>query len=47
MRRVYELIVEWMLKFSGYITSFVIILIILFLFFEAGGLFKNKEIEEG
>ncbi len=47
MRKLYESIVEGLLRCSGFITSIVIILIVVFLFTEAGGLFKNKEIEDG
>ncbi len=36
-----------MLTCSGFVTSITILLIVLFLFTEAFGLFKSKVIEEG
>lgn len=47
MRKFFEKIVEGGLLFSGSITSFTILLIIFFLFKEAGGLFNSPAIEEG
>ncbi len=38
---------ENLLRFSGSITSVVILLIVLFLFYEGGGLFKKNKVEEG
>ena len=47
MRRVWEKIVEGILTCSGFITSITILLIVVFLFAEALGLFNKKVIEEG
>lgn len=47
MRKFIEKIVEGGLRLSGGITSLTILLIIIFLFKEAGGLFNNPEVEEG
>ena len=47
MKKVFERIVEGMLTCSGFVTSITILLIVLFLFTEAFGLFKSKVIEEG
>lgn len=47
MKKVLEKIVEGLLTCSGFITSITILLIIVFLFSEAIGLFGNKVIEEG
>lgn len=45
--KVFERIIEGMLTCSGFVTSITILLIVLFLFTEAFGLFKSKVIEEG
>lgn len=45
MKRVWEKIVEGILTCSGFITSITILLIVVFLFAEALGLF-NKKIAE-
>lgn len=42
-----EALWEGLLKISGSVTSIIIILIILFLFSEGMGLFKNKVVEDG
>jgi len=47
MRKPIERIIEGIFACSGYITSVVIILIVVFLFKEAFGLFKSPAIEEG
>ncbi|MDD3322490.1 MAG: phosphate ABC transporter permease subunit PstC [Paludibacter sp.] len=47
MKRFFEKLVEGTLLISGSITSITILLIILFLFKEAGGLFNAPVIEEG
>lgn len=47
MKRFWEKIVEGILTCSGFITSITILLIVVFLFTEAFGLFSNKVIEEG
>ena len=47
MKKVFEKIIEGMLTCSGFVTSITILLIVLFLFIEAFGLFKSKVIEEG
>ena len=47
MKKVFERIIEGMLTCSGFVTSITILLIVLFLFTEAFGLFKSKVIEEG
>ena len=47
MKRVWEKIVEGILTCSGFITSITILLIVVFLFAEALGLFNKKVIEEG
>lgn len=47
MKRFIEYLVEGALKISGSITSITILLIILFLFKEGSGLFKNPVVEEG
>ena len=47
MKKVFEKIIEGMLTCSGFVTSITILLIVLFLFTEAFGLFKSKVIEEG
>lgn len=47
MRKLFERIIEGILACSGYITSVVIILIVVFLFREAFGLFKSPAVEEG
>lgn len=47
MRKFFEKIVEGGLLISGSISSFTILLIIFFLFKEAGGLFQAPAVEEG
>ena len=47
MKKVFEKIVEGILACSGFITSLTIVLIVLFLFSEAVGLFNSRVIEEG
>ncbi len=47
MKRFIEYLVEGALKTSGSITSITILLIIIFLFKEGSGLFKNPVVEEG
>ena len=47
MTRIFEKIVEGLLACSGFVTSITIVLIVLFLFSEAAGLFGDKVIEEG
>lgn len=47
MKRIFEKIVEGVLACSGFVTSLTIVLIIVFLFSEALGLFGSKVIEEG
>lgn len=47
MRKIFEKIVEGGLLISGSVSSFTILLIIFFLFKEAGGLFNSPAIEEG
>ncbi len=47
MRKFLEKIVEALLKLSGGVSSLIILLIIIFLFKEAGGLFRSPEVEEG
>lgn len=47
MKRFTEYLVEGALKISGSITSITILLIIIFLFKEGSGLFKNPVVEEG
>lgn len=47
MRKFFEKIVEGGLLISGSISSFTILLIVFFLFKEAGGLFNSPAIEEG
>lgn len=47
MKKFFDSIVKGILTCSGFITSIVILLIIVFLFTEGSGLFKNKIIEEG
>ena len=47
MRNVWEKIVAGLLTCSGFVTSLTIVLIVLFLFSEALGLFGSKVIEEG
>ena len=42
-----EALWEGLLKISGSVTSIIIILIILFLFSEGMGLFKNNIVEDG
>ena len=47
MKKIFEKIVEGLLACSGFVTSLTIVLIVLFLFSEALGLFNSKVIEEG
>ena len=47
MRNVLEKIVAGILTCSGFVTSLTIVLIVLFLFSEALGLFGSKVIEAG
>lgn len=47
MKKFFEKIVEGILACSGFVTSLTIVLIVLFLFSEAVGLFSSKVIEEG
>ena len=47
MKKVFEKIVEGILACSGFVTSLTIVLIVLFLFSEAVGLFNSRVIEEG
>ena len=42
MRKIFERIVEGVLACSGFVTSITIVLIVLFLFSEAMGLFSSK-----
>ena len=46
MKRVWEKIVEGILTCSGFVTSITILLIVVFLFAEALGLFNKKVIED-
>jgi phosphate transport system permease protein len=46
-RRIAERIIQGLLTLSGGITSFAILLIVIFLFREGVGLFRNPEIEKG
>ena len=47
MKKIFEKIIEGILTCSGFVTSITILLIVLFLFTEAFGLFNSKVIEEG
>lgn len=47
MKRWIEKLAEGALRLSGGMTSLVILLIIIFLFKEGGGLFRSPEVEEG
>lgn len=47
MKKVLEKIIEGILTCSGFVTSITIVLIIVFLFSQAFGLFSSKIIEEG
>ena len=47
MRKIFERIIEGVLACSGFVTSIAIVLIVLFLFSEAMGLFNSKVVEEG
>ena len=47
MKKFLEKIIEGILTCSGFVTSITILLIVLFLFTEAFGLFGSKVIEEG
>ena len=46
-RRVYERIIQGLLTLSGGITSFTILLIVIFLFKEGAGLFQSPDVEKG
>ena len=46
MKKVFEKIIEGILACSGFVTSLTIVLIVLFLFSEAVGLFHSRVIEE-
>ena len=47
MKKYFEKIVAGILTCSGFVTSITIVLIVLFLFTEAFGLFRSKVIEDG
>lgn len=47
MKRFFEKLIEGALLISGSVTSITILLIVLFLFKEASGLFNTPEVEEG
>nr|WP_321377262.1 phosphate ABC transporter permease subunit PstC [uncultured Bacteroides sp.] len=47
MKKIFERIIEGILTCSGFVTSITILLIIVFLFSEAFGLFGSKAIEDG
>ena len=47
MKRIFERIIEGIIRCSGFLTSIVVLLIIAFLFTEAFGLFNKKTIEDG
>lgn len=47
MKKVFEKIVEGVLTCSGFVTSITIVLIIVFLFSQAFGLFNSRVIDEG
>lgn len=47
MKKIFEKIIEGILTCSGFVTSITILLIVVFLFTEAFGLFRSKVIEEG
>ena len=47
MKKLFEKIIEGILACSGFVTSLTIVLIVLFLFSEAFGLFSSRIIEEG
>ena len=47
MKRVWEKIVEGILTCSGFVTSITILLIVVFLFAEALGLFNKKRHRRG
>lgn len=47
MKSILEKIVSGLLACSGFVTSLTIILIVLFLFSEALGLFSSKVVEDG
>ncbi|MCL1933004.1 MAG: phosphate ABC transporter permease subunit PstC [Candidatus Azobacteroides sp.] len=46
-KRVFERIIEGLLTLSGGITSFAILLIVIFLFKEGAGLFQSPDVEKG
>ena len=47
MKKIFEKIVEGILACSGFVTSLTIVLIVVFLFSEALGVFRSKVKEEG
>ena len=47
MKKVFEKIISGIITCSGFLTSVVILLIVVFLFSEGLGLFSQKTIEEG
>lgn len=47
MKKIFERIIEGLLTCSGFVTSITILLIVVFLFSEAFGLFGSKVIEDG
>ncbi|MBP7103322.1 MAG: phosphate ABC transporter permease subunit PstC [Bacteroidales bacterium] len=47
MKRFIEKIIQGMLTVSGFVTSIVILLIVLFLFTEGAGLFSKPKVEDG
>ena len=47
MKRFIEKIIQGMLTVSGFVTSIVILLIVLFLFTEGAGLFSKPNVEDG
>jgi phosphate transport system permease protein len=47
MKKIIEKIIEITIKFSGFITSFLILLIIIYLFNQSIGIFQQKEVENG
>ena len=47
MKKLLEKIVTGIITCSGFITSLIILLIVLFLFSEGFGLFSQKTIEDG
>ena len=47
MKKFIEKIIQGLFTVSGFVTSIAILLIVLFLFTEGMGLFKNKLVEDG